>query len=175
MRRLVWLLVAVLVFALVPAVASAQTSEEKLAAVALLDEALDGLECATAEGCLEEVAELKAAVAALKAVLPDLDYGALDGAIADLEAAIEGGDADEISAAAAAVAAAGAEVVAEGEAAAGEEGEEGEEGDGTEEPTAVDTGSEVDGGPSAALLALAGVLGLVAVGTLGARMKMERR
>lgn len=172
MKRLAWLLVAVLALALVPAVASAQTSEEKLAAVGLLTEALDGLDCSTAESCAEGVGAVSEAVAGLKSVLPDLDYSGLDSAIADLEAAIEGGDADEISAAAAAVAAAGADVAAQGEAAAGEEGEGG---DGTEEPTAVDTGSEVDGGPSAALLVLAAVLGIVALGTLGARMKMEGR
>jgi len=172
MRRIALLVIAVVILGLVPAVASAQTAEEKAAAVLVLEEALDGIECVTVEGCIEEVAELKAAVGALKEILPDLDYGALDGAIADLEAAIEGGDLDEIAAAAEAVAAAGAAVVAEGEAAAGEEGEGG---DGTEEPTAVDTGSEVDGGPSAALLALAAVLGIVAIGTLGARVRLNRR
>jgi hypothetical protein len=91
MKRTALVFVSILVFALMPAVASGQTDEEA-AAIAALEEALGGIECVTVEGCIEEVAEAKAAVAALKALFPDVDYGALDGAIADLETAIAGGD-----------------------------------------------------------------------------------
>ncbi len=118
MKRTVLFLVALMVFALMPAVAGAQTDEEA-AAIAALTEALDGVNCVTVEGCIEELAEVNAAVAALKALFPDLDYAALDGAIADLDAAITGGDLDEIEAAAAAVGAAGADAAAAAAAAAG--------------------------------------------------------
>ncbi len=115
MKRTVLFLVALMVFALMPAVASAQTDEEA-AAIAALTEALDGVNCVTVEGCIEELAEVNVAVAALKALFPDVDYAALDGAIAD---PITGGDLDEIEAAAAAVGAAGADAAAAAAAAAG--------------------------------------------------------
>jgi len=170
MKRLTLLLIAVLAFALMPAVATAQTSEEKLAAVVALEEALDGVECVTVEGCIEDVAEVKAALAVLKEVLPDLDYGDLDAAIADLEAAIEGGDLDEIAAAAEAVAAAGAAVVAEGKAAA------------EEEDTTTTTIGEVvtdipDGGsgPNVALLGAAALVVLLSGAALALRASADRR
>jgi hypothetical protein len=174
MKRTALLFVAILVFALMPAVASGQTDEEA-AAIAALEAALGGIECVTVEGCIEEVAEVKAAVAALKALFPDVDYGALDGAIADLEAAIAGGDLDEVATAAAAVAAAGADVVAAANAAAGEGGEGGEGGDGTEEPTTVDTGSAATNSPSTALLFAAGILLMLSLGAFAIRRRATQR
>jgi hypothetical protein len=168
MKRTALLFVAILVFALMPAVASGQTDEEA-AAIAALEAALGGIECVTVEGCIEEVAEVKAAVAALKALFPDVDYGALDGAIADLEAAIAGGDLDEVATAAAAVAAAGADVVAAANAAAGEGG------DGTEEPTTVDTGSAATNSPSTALLFAAGILLMLSLGAFAIRRRATQR
>ena len=172
MRRVFLLSLAVLMIALIPAVAGAQTDEEA-AAIAALEEALDGVECVTVEACIEEVAEVKAAVAALKALFPDLDYAALDAAIADLEAAIEGGDLDEIAAAGEAVAAEGAAVAAAAAAAAGDGG------DTTTTtvaaPTAVATGSPVHSGPIVALLGVAALLLLVAGGALALRLAADRR
>jgi hypothetical protein len=178
MKRTVLFLVALLVFALMPAVASAQTDEEA-AAIAALTEALDGVECVTVEGCVEDLAAVNAAVAALKALFPDLDYAALDAAIADLDAAITGGDLDEISAAADAVGAAGAAAVADATAAAGE-------GDTTTTtaagatttvaaPAAVTTGSPVDSGPNMALLGVAGLLVLLLGGALVLNRTADRR
>jgi hypothetical protein len=156
---------------LVPIAASAATAEET-AAIAALEEALDGLECITVEGCIEDIAEVKAALAALKALFPDLDYAALDAAIADLEAAIEGGDLDAIKAAADAVSAAGAAVAADAAAAADAE-------DTTTTtvaaPTAVDTGSPVDSGPNVALLGVAALLVLLASGAFVLRLTADRR
>ena len=78
MRRFpVLLLAALLMLGLVPIAASAQTTEEA-AAIAALEDALDGLECVTVEGCIEDLVEVGAALAALKVLFPDLDYGALD-------------------------------------------------------------------------------------------------
>ena len=179
MKRTVLFLVALLVFALMPAVAGAQTDEET-AAIAALAEALDGLECVTVEGCIEDLAEVNATLAALKALFPDLDYSALDAAIADLGAAIEGGDLDEVSAAAAAVQAAGADVVAAATAAAAGGG------DTTTTtaagatttvaaPTAVNTGSPVDSGPNMALLGVAGLLVLLLGGALVLNLTADRR
>jgi hypothetical protein len=172
MRRIpVLLLVALLTIGLVPIAANAATAEET-AAIAALQEALDGIECITVEGCIEEIAEVKAALAALRALFPDLDYAALDAAIADLEAAIEGGDLDAIKAAADAVSAAGAAVAADAAAAADAE-------DTTTTtvaaPTAVDTGSPVDSGPNVALLGVAALLVLLASGAFVLRLNADRR
>jgi hypothetical protein len=172
MRRIpVLLLVALLAIGLVPIAANAATAEET-AAIAALQEALDGIECITVEGCIEEIAEVKAALAALRALFPDLDYAALDAAIADLEAAIEGGDLDAIKAAADAVSAAGAAVAADAAAAADAE-------DTTTTtvaaPTAVDTGSPVDSGPNVALLGVAALLVLLASGAFVLRLTADRR
>ena len=184
MKRTVLFLVALLVFALMPAVAGAQTDEEA-AAIAALTEALDGLNCVTVEGCVEDLAEVNAALAALKALFPDLDYAALDAAIADLEAAIEGGDLDEISAAAAAVGAAGADVAAAAAAAAaGGETTTTAAGATTTAagatttvaaPAAVATGSPVDSGPNMALLGVAGLLVLLLGGALVLNLTANRR
>ena len=185
MKRTVLFLVALLVFALMPAVASAQTDEEA-AAIAALEEALAGVECVTVEGCIEDVAEVNAALAALKALFPDLDYAALDAAIADLEAAIEGGDLDEIEAAAAAVGAAGADVAAAAAAAAAGGGETTTTAAGATTtaagatttvaaPSAVATGSPVDSGPNMALLGVAGLLVLLLGGALVLNLTANRR
>jgi hypothetical protein len=173
MRRFpVLVVVALLIVGLVPVAASAQTTEEA-AAIEAFQEALDGFKCLP-EGCIEELAEVKTALAALKVLFPDLDYGALDAAIADLEAAIndEAPTAEEIRAAGDVVKAAGAGVAAAATAAAGEE-------DTTTTtvaaPTAVDTGSPVDSGPNMALLGVAALLVLVAGGALALRLNVDRR
>jgi hypothetical protein len=153
---------------LVPFAASAQT-DEQIAAIAALEEALDGIECITVEGCIEEIAEVKAALAALRAIFPDLDYAALDAAIADLEAAIEGGDLDAIKAAADAVGVAGAAVAAAAAAAA-------EEGETTTTIAEVVTDIPDGGsGPNVALLGMAALLVLLAGGALAYRVTVDRR
>jgi hypothetical protein len=171
MRRIVVLLVAVLILGLVPVAASAQTDEEA-AAITALKAAIDGIDCVTVEGCIEDIAEVKVALEVLKALFPDLDYGALDGAITDLEGAIDGGDLDAIKAAADALKVAGAAVIADAEAAAGED-------DTTTTtvaaPTAVNTGSPVDAGPNMALLGVAALLVLLASGAFVLRMNADRR
>jgi hypothetical protein len=169
MKRIpILLLVALLTVGLVPIAASAQTTEEA-AAIAALEEALDGVECITVEGCIEEIAEVKAALAALKALFPDLDYAALDAAIADLEAAIEGGDLDEIEAAAEAVGVAGAAVAADATAAAGG-------GDTTTTiPEVVTDIPDGGSGPNVALLGMAALLVLLAGGAFAFRASVDRR
>ena len=168
MKRIpILLLIATLMIGLVPFAASAQTTEEA-AAIAALEEALDGLECITVEGCIEEIAEAKAALAALKALFPDLDYAALDAAIADLEAAIEGGDLDAIKAAADAVGVAGAAVAAAAAAAAGD----------ATTTTIAEVETDIpDGGsgPNVALLGMAALVVLLAGGALAYRASAERR
>jgi hypothetical protein len=171
MRRIpVLLLVALLAIGLVPIAANAATAEET-AAIAAFQEALDGLDCVTESGCIEDLAEVKAALEVLKALFPDLDYGALDDAIVDLETALAGGGAEPSKAAADAVSAAGAAVAADAAAAADEE-------DTTTTtvaaPTAVDTGSPVDSGPNVALLGVAALLVLLAGGALALRLTGDR-
>lgn len=174
MRRIpVLLLVAMLTIALMPVSASAATAEEA-AAIAAFEEALDGFECLTFDGCVEDIAELKTALAALKAIFPGLDYGALDAAIADLDAAIVGGDLDEVKAAFDAVGAAGAAVAAAAVAAAG--------GTTTTTVAATTTIAEVvtdipDGGSGSnvALLGAAALLVLLAGGALALRASVDRR
>ena len=150
MRRIVLLLIAVLIIGLVPAVAGAQEIE--------VEPEIEIGDDATIEDAEAAVEEFLADVAAFKEAYPDLDYTELDAAIADLEAAVESGDVEAVAAAAAAAQAAADAVVAQVPA-----------------PTAVDTGSEAAGGPNVALLALAAVLAIVAIGTLGARVRIDRR
>jgi len=168
MRRFpVFLLVAILMIGLVPAAAGAQTDEEA-AAIAALEGALDGIGCITVEGCIEEVAELKAAVAALKVLFADLDYAACDAGIADLDAAIEGGDLDVINGAAdTAVAACTAVAVAAAEAAAG----------GTTTTIAEVVTDIPDGGsgPNVGLLGVVALLVLLASGVFVLRLNSDRR
>jgi hypothetical protein len=169
MRRFpVLLLAALLIVGLVPVAASAQTSAQEFwrdrSAGAFRD-----LDCVAVEGCqdregypIEELSEVHLGVDTLKELYPDLDYGALDTAIADLEAAFEGGDPDAIKAAAEAVQAEGAIVVADTATAVAE-------------PTAVDTGSPVDSGPNMALLGVAALLILLAGGAFLLRLTTDRR
>jgi len=156
-----------------PTAASAATAEEA-AAIAAFEKALDGFECLTFDGCVEDIAELKAALAALKTLFPALDYAALDAAIADLEAAIVGGDLDEVKAAFDAVGAAGAAVLAAAVAAAG--------GTTTTTVAATTTIAEVvtdipDGGsrPNVALLGMAALLVLLSGAALAFRVTADRR
>jgi len=169
MKRIpVLLLSALLIVGLIPIAASAQTTEEA-AAIAALEAAIDGIDCITVEGCIEEIAELKVAVAALKALFADLDYAACDAGIADLDAAILCGDLDVIKAAADASVAACAAVAAEAAAAAA--------GGATTTTIAVvvtdipDSGS----GPNVALLGMSALLVLLATGALAFRASADRR
>ncbi len=168
MRRIpVLILAAMLMIGLVPIAANAQTAEEA-AAILAFEEALDGFECLTFEGCVEDIAELKAALALLKTVFAGLDYAALDAAIAALEAAIVGGDAGEVKAAFDAVAAAGAAVAAAAVAAAG----------GTPTTTIAEVVTDIpDGGssPNVALLGVAALLVLLVGGALAFRASVDRR
>jgi hypothetical protein len=174
MRRFpVILLAALLMLGLVPIAASAATAEET-AAIAAFEEALDGFECLTFDGCVEDIAELKAALAALKAIFPGLDYAGLDAAIADLDAAIVGGDLDEVKAAFDAINAAAAAVLADAVAAAG--------GTTTTTAGATTTIAEVvtdipDGGsgPNVGLLGAAALLVLLASGAFVFRLNADRR
>ena len=119
MRRIVLFLVALLVFALMPAVAGAQTAEE-LAAIDELEEAIVLLAAAeTVEEFAVAAEAMEEAVVVMKAVFPDLDYAALDAALDALDAAILGGDLGEINAAADAVVAEADAVAAAAAAAAG--------------------------------------------------------
>lgn len=169
MRRVMVMLIAVLVIGGLPAAAFAQElDEEAVAAVKLLKEKADALDGEDAEAWADGLAEVESALADVKAKAPDLDYAELDAAIADLLTAIDGGDVSEMEAAGAAVAAAAAGVLAEAEA-------EAVAGDGTEEPTGVSTGDEVPIGPNVALLAVAGVLALLAGGAIVLRRTVDRR
>ena len=170
MRRIpVLLLVALMMIGLVPIAASAATPEEE-AAIAALEDALGGVECITVEGCIEEIAEVKAALAALKAIFPANRVWTCIPAIADLEAAIEGGDLDAIKVAADAVAAEGAAVAAAAAAAADE--------DDTTTTTIGEVVTDIpDGGsgPNVALLGAAALLVLLAGGALALRASVDRR
>jgi hypothetical protein len=119
MKRTVLFLVALLVFALMPAVAGAQTSEE-LAAIDELEEAIVLLAAAeTTEEFVVAAEAMEEAIVVMKAVFPDLDYAALDAALDALDAAILGGDLGEINAAADAVIAEAEAVAAAAAEAAG--------------------------------------------------------
>jgi len=160
MRRIVLLLIAAMVIAVLPAMAVAQVFDEE---AALLREKADGLAGSDAAEWEASLVDFEAALADLKTAAPDLDYAALDAAIADLHTAIDGGDISEIEAAGAAVAAEAAAVADEAEAA------------GVEVPAGVGTGSEVPTSPNAALLAIAGILALLAGGALALRWSSARR
>mgnify|MGYP001824078198 FL=1 len=163
---------ALLAVGLVALPASAQTAEEA-AAIAAFQEALDGFECVDFDGCVEDIAEMKAALALLKAAFPDLDYAALDAAVAALEAAIVDGDLDDVADAFAAAKAAGAAVLAAAVAASG--GTAPTTTTTVAAPTVVATGGPVDGGPNVALLGVAALLVLVAGGALVFRLTADRR
>jgi hypothetical protein len=175
MRRIpVLLLAALLMIGLMPIAASAATAQETAAIVAL-EEALDGLECITPEGCVEELAKVNVALGGLKALFPELDYSGLDGARAGLGDLLSGGDVEEptpeeITALVDAVQAAGAAVAADAAAAA-----DAEDTTTVAAPTAVDTGSPVDSGPNVALLGVAALLVLLASAALALRASVDRR
>jgi hypothetical protein len=170
MRRIAVMLLAALMIAALPAAAFAQANDEEIAAaVALLKEKVDALDGADAAAWADALDEVETALAALKAIAPDLDYAELDAAIAALGTAIDGGDLDAMTAAGEAVAAAFAGVEAEAEAGAGDGG------DGTAEPGAVDTGDAVNYSPNAALLGVAIILALLASGALALRWSVNRR
>ncbi|MCL1601017.1 MAG: hypothetical protein M3112_05715 [Actinomycetia bacterium] len=171
MRRIpVLLLAAALILGLVPAAASAQTTEEA-AAIEALQEALDGLDCVTAEGCAENLAEVEAALELMKPLFPDLDYSGLEGASLLLLIEIDEGTDEEIAAAVDPVQVAGAALIADAEAAAGG----GTTTTTVAAPTAVDTGSPVDTGPNMALLGVAALLLLLVGGALVLRRTADRR
>jgi hypothetical protein len=160
MRRIMVILIAAFLVALLPAVALAQSSAELDA----LEEAVRDLDGETAEEWTEGSESVTEALDALRAAEADLDYAELDQAIADLDAAIEAGDQEAIAAAAAALAPAYDALAAQ---SAG--------GDDTAAPTAVATGDAVDGGPNVALLMVAGMLALLAVGAFALRRVTDRR
>ena len=160
MKRIVLLLIAAMVLALLPAMAVAQVFDDE---EALLREKADGLGGSDAAEWEASLVDFEAALAELKVVAPDLDYAALDAALADLHTAIDGGDISEIEAAGAVVAAEAAAVADAAEAA------------GVEVPEGVGTGSEVPNPPNAALLAIAGILALLAGGAIALRWSAARR
>jgi hypothetical protein len=92
---------AVLAIALMPVAASAASAEAQ-AAVDGLCTAVDGLGTAgDVDGWVEEVAEVKVALEILDEIDdPDLDLGPFEAVLADLDTAIDGGDLDEMAAAA---------------------------------------------------------------------------
>ncbi len=174
MRRILVMFIAVLMIALMPAVAGAQTVEEKAEALAAFEAAVDGMGGEAGDEWVESAAALRAALVGLEAAFGDaIDTEALNAALDALDAAIAGGDAAAIAAAGEAVAAEAAAVAAAAEGGEGGEGEEG--GNGTEEPTAVNTGSPVDDGPSVILLGVAALLVLLAGGALVLRWTADRR
>jgi hypothetical protein len=154
-RRLAMILITA-AFVAVPAVAaSAQTDRE----IDLLSDeagALDGADAAEWETSL---GEFETTLAAAKAEEPDLDYAALDSAVAALATAIEGGDLAEIETAAAMVADEADAVVAQADAVVAETD------DGTAAPTGVATGSPVTtGGSNVSVLVFSAVLLMVLAG-----------
>lgn len=101
-KGIILAVVAVLVIALVPALASAQVSDETIAALAELEAAVDGLGGDTVEDWVTGAAAVGVALESLRGIAGDeLDFAGFDAAIAGLDAAIAGGDLDEIAAAAA--------------------------------------------------------------------------
>jgi hypothetical protein len=103
MRRsmLILAVTAVLVVAIVPAFAGAQTSEGTIAALAELEAAVDGLGGESVEDWVTSAAAVDTTLEALRGVAGDeLDFAEFDTAVAGLNAAVEGGDLDEIAAAA---------------------------------------------------------------------------
>ena len=99
-RTIILALVAVLVIALVPALASAQVSDETIAALAELEEAVDGLGGETAADWVAGAAAVGVALENLRGIAGDtLDFAGFDAALADLNDAIEGGDLTAIAAA----------------------------------------------------------------------------
>jgi hypothetical protein len=100
-RSIILAVVAVLVIALVPALASAQVSDETIAALGELEAAVDGLGGETVADWVTNAAVVDAALENLRGIAGDtLDLAGFDAALADLNAAIEGGDLAAIATAA---------------------------------------------------------------------------
>ena len=121
MKRIAVLAMVALMVTVLPVAAGALT-EEEAAVLLLLGEKIDALDGETVEEWTAVHAEVVEALAALKDILPDLDYAEIDAAVAALGAAIEGGDIAEMEAAAAEVAVAFAALEAEAEAGETPEG-----------------------------------------------------
>ena len=133
-----------------------------------LGDAIDVLDGETVEEWGEAATGVRDALGGFVEAEPELEaeleaeIEAFEGDLDALDAAIEGGDLDEIAAAAEAAKVSGAALVAAADAAD------------VEEPTAVDTGSAVNSGPSIALLAVATVLAMLAGGALALRETADR-
>lgn len=169
MRRIILMLMVVMVVALSATAANAALSAEAKADLDALTAAIGDLDSATTVEEFEAAySATKDAAATLKASAGDeLDLGALQAAVDNLGAALDGGTQTNIVDSAALVVAAGADVVAQAEAADAD--------DGTAAPTAVDTGSAVNDGPSTVLLGVGAVLALLAAGALVLRRTADRR
>ncbi len=111
MKRIALFLVALLVLALMPAVASAATDAEEAAAIAVFTEALDDLETCIADECAEDLIAVEAALAVMKEVFPCLNFVGIDKAVEDLAAAILLDDLELIDLAVAAVLVEGLELI----------------------------------------------------------------
>ena len=159
------LMIVLLMVALVPAAAGAQTAEEKAAALADLEEKADELGGADAAEWGEAATTFRESLNGFKEVEPEVETGDLEDALDALDTAIEGGDIDEIAAAGEVVKAEAAIVAAAVAAAGG----------GAAAAAAVSSGDEVDYGPNVALLAVAAILALLAGGTLVVRRKLDPR
>lgn len=161
MRRIILVFVGAMLLGVLPVAAFAQTE-----GLGDLKDQVDALEGETPEEWGEAADGVREAFDGLELEAEvEAEVGVLGSAIDDLEAAIEGGDADEIAAAAAAVQAAYGDLETAAAAA----------GDGTPAPGAVNTGDAVNSGPNTALLVTAGILALLAGGALAIRWSTARR
>jgi hypothetical protein len=167
MRRIPLMLIsALLVVGLIPTAAIALTEVEE-EVLQEFEMALNDLDCLTAEGCIEEVAELRVALAAFRAAFPDLDYTDIDACLADFDAAVDDTSLEDMQTAALCIQAAGAILAAAADA---------------EPPATTTTIAEVvtdlpDGGsgPSVGLLGAAALLVLLASGAFVLRLNADRR
>ena len=172
MRRIILMLMVVMVVGLSATAAIAALSAEAKADLDALTAAIADLDSATTVEEFEAgYSATKDAAATLKASAGDeLDLGALQAAVDNLGAALDGGTQTNVVDSAALVVAAGADVVAQAEAA-----DAADTGDGTAAPTAVDTGSAVNDGPNTALLGVGALLALLAGGAFVLRRTADRR
>ena len=175
MRRIILMLMVVMVVGLSATAANAALSAEAKADLDALIAATGDLDSATdAEELEVGYFAAKQAAAKLEASAgDDLDLGALEAALADLDDLLIGtvstnNPADFFDAGDAVVAAI-AEVVAQAEAADAADTD-----DGTAAPTAVDTGSAVNDGPSTVLLGAGALLALLAGGAFVLRRTADR-
>jgi hypothetical protein len=171
MRRIPLMLIsALLVVGLIPTAAMALTEVEE-EVLQEFEMALNDLDCLTAEGCIEEVAEFRVALAAFRAAFPDLDYTDIDACLADFDIAVDDASLEDMQTAALCIQAAGAILA---EAADAEPP--------VDPPAATTTIAEVvtdlpDGGsgPSVGLLGAAALLVLLASGAFVLRLNADRR